>query len=111
MGNGHSRAPPRHDFNGPLFGGHYPGDFSIRNNRPDYNKPLPPVPESKSVRFGADPPAWEFYRHRPSDENTANTRYCNPQSLSPEQSQPPRISPPPAYGAWYDGKGMTVRNQ
>lgn len=30
MGNRQSQQPvPRHDFNGPLFGGHYPGDFSI----------------------------------------------------------------------------------
>lgn len=30
MGNRQSQPAPRHDFNGRLFGGHYPGDFSIR---------------------------------------------------------------------------------
>lgn len=30
MGNRQSQQPvPRHDFNGPLFGRHYPGDFSV----------------------------------------------------------------------------------
>ncbi|OCF42869.1 hypothetical protein I317_03346 [Kwoniella heveanensis CBS 569] len=109
MGNANSRPTPRRrDYNGPLFGGHYPGDFSIRgNNYPDMNKPLPPAPRSKTVRFTANPPAWEFYKNRPSDENTYNTRFCPP---SPHHSSTtPNMSPPPAYGTW-DEKELTVRN-
>ncbi|WVF70974.1 hypothetical protein IAT40_005770 [Kwoniella sp. CBS 6097] len=117
MGNANSRSrsrsqsAPRHDYNGPLFGGHYPGDFSIRRDRPDVNKPLPPPPppppqpRTKTVRFGVDPPAWEFYKNRPSDENTYNTRFCSP----PPSKTTTTMSPPPAYGTW-DEKGLTVRN-
>lgn len=82
MGNRQSYAPPpQHDYNGPLFGGHYAGDFSIRvsrhlslcpasrsspllldvslirqKGRANLNKALPPPPPTKSVRFGAAPP-------------------------------------------------------
>ncbi|WWC88182.1 uncharacterized protein L201_003087 [Kwoniella dendrophila CBS 6074] len=102
---GSSQSAPRHDYNGPLFGGHYAGDFSIRRNRPDLNKPLPPPPPSKSVRCGVDPPAWEFYKNRPTDENLVNTRYCPP----PPPTTSSGGTPPPAYGTW-DEKGLTVRN-
>ncbi|WWC96640.1 hypothetical protein V866_003512 [Kwoniella sp. B9012] len=107
MGSAHSA--PKHDYNGPLFGGHYPGDFSIRRNRPDTNKPLPPPPppkETRSVRFGNDPPAWVFYKNRPADENLANTRYC----YSPPTSNRSNTTPPPAYGTWDEGP-LIVRNQ
>ncbi|KAL7423560.1 hypothetical protein Q5752_001140 [Cryptotrichosporon argae] len=58
---------------GPLFGGHSRGDFSLRP-APKVDKPLPPVP--KKVTFGPAPPAWEFYKSEPAEDNTANTRYC-----------------------------------
>ncbi|WVQ96978.1 hypothetical protein IAU59_004087 [Kwoniella sp. CBS 9459] len=102
-----SASTPGHDYNGPLFGGHYAGDFSIRA---DVNKPLPPTPQSKTVRFAADPPPWEFYKNRPSDENTYNTRYCSPPAAEVSASTSPSArSPPPAYGTW-DEKILTVRN-
>ncbi|WWD18219.1 hypothetical protein CI109_102669 [Kwoniella shandongensis] len=79
----------------------------------ELNKPLPQVPEqTKTVRFGYDPPAWEFYANRPTDENLANTRYCSPHhSASPLTRT--RITPPPAYKtwSWYDEKGFVVTNQ
>ncbi|GFZ43369.1 hypothetical protein JCM24511_01089 [Saitozyma sp. JCM 24511] len=84
-------------YDGPLFGGHYPGDFSLKR-RPDVNKPLPAVPQSKSVRFGPSPPAWEFYRDAPSCDNTANTRYCSPASAPGSYGQ---TTPPPPYGYGY----------
>ncbi|WVW80471.1 hypothetical protein I302_102453 [Kwoniella bestiolae CBS 10118] len=103
MGSSHST--PRHYYNGPLFGGHYPGDFSIRHNIPNTNKPLPAPPkESRSVRFSNYPPAWVFYKNRPADENLANTRYCSPPSTRSNNT------PPPAYGTWEEGP-LTVRNQ
>ncbi|WRT65982.1 uncharacterized protein IL334_002933 [Kwoniella shivajii] len=108
MGSSHSSQ--RHERDGPLFGGHYPGDFSIRNNKSDYNKPLPALPERKSVRFGSDPPAWKFYKNRPADENLANTRYCPPPPPHPVSNRSDSISPPPAYGKW-DEKSFTIRNQ
>ncbi|KIR30607.1 hypothetical protein I307_03718 [Cryptococcus deuterogattii 99/473] len=115
MGNRQSQQPaPRHHFNGPLFGGHYPGDFSIRGRgMPDLNKALPPLPNSKKTRFGSDPPPWIFYKHRPPDENLANTtRYCSPGALYPEAPPEQKISPPPAYGTWNDEKrGMTARKK
>ncbi|OXC65128.1 hypothetical protein AYX13_05740 [Cryptococcus neoformans] len=111
MGNRQSQPALRHDFNGPLFDGHYPGDFSTRRGTPNLNKALPPLPNIKKARFGSDPPPWIFYKHRPPDENLANTRYCNPGALSPETPPEQRISPPPAYGAWNNEKSrMTVRN-
>ncbi|KAL0252945.1 hypothetical protein I308_102339 [Cryptococcus tetragattii IND107] len=115
MGNRQSQQPaPRHDFNGPLFGGHYPGDFSIIRGRgmSDLNKALPPLPNIKKARFGSDPPPWIFYKHRPPDENLANTRYCYPGALYPEAPPEQKISPPPAYGTWNDEKsGKTARKK
>ncbi|WWC60629.1 uncharacterized protein I303_103203 [Kwoniella dejecticola CBS 10117] len=109
---GLAQSHPRHNYDGPLFGGHYPGDFSIRRNKPpNVNKDLPPPP--KSVRFGNDPPAWEFYQHRPPDENLVNTRYLQytPSVGSGNGSGSGGIgTPPPAYGTW-DEKGFTIQNQ
>ncbi|WWC68337.1 uncharacterized protein I206_102262 [Kwoniella pini CBS 10737] len=103
---GSAQSHPRHNYNGPLFGGHYSSDFSIGRNKLNINKALPPTP--KSVRFGNDPPAWEFYRHRPTDENLANTRYCSPHANGGGSGN--SGTPPPAYGTW-DEKGFTIRNQ
>ncbi|KAI9634441.1 uncharacterized protein MKK02DRAFT_28183 [Dioszegia hungarica] len=49
----------QHQYDGPLFGGHYAGDFSLRrqqDTRVNTNKALPAVPDSRGVRFGAAPP-------------------------------------------------------
>lgn len=61
-------------YDGPYFGGHQPGDFTFRVSAPtdgeaahgaqvekgqpsiNYNKPLPPLPEQKSVRWGERQP-------------------------------------------------------
>ncbi|ODO12112.1 hypothetical protein I350_00898 [Cryptococcus amylolentus CBS 6273] len=115
MGNAQSNYQGRADLNGPLFGGHYPGDFSIRGgqqqHQPDINKPLPPTPRTKTVNFGTDPAPWVFYKHRPPDENLVNTRYCHPSYRSPSPPQQQQVSPPPPYASWIDEKGLVVQNQ
>ncbi|KAK4686919.1 hypothetical protein P7C73_g3193, partial [Tremellales sp. Uapishka_1] len=113
MGNNQSsynyRDRPR-DYNGPLFGGHYKGDFSIRNQQPNMNKDLPAPPPLRSVQFGPSPPAWEFYKNAPSSDNTANTRYCSPAD-SPNSSAGQRATPPPLYNG-HPGQGeMKIWNR
>ncbi|CAD6590114.1 MAG: hypothetical protein TREMPRED_005620, partial [Tremellales sp. Tagirdzhanova-0007] len=100
MGQSQSQSQSRytHNHDGPYFGGHYPGDFSIRRRPPDLNKPLPNLPP-RSVRFGAPPPAWQFYRQAPPWDNTANTRYCH---MSLNQGY--QNAPPPAYSVLPGGK-------
>ncbi|WVR05583.1 hypothetical protein IAU60_002602 [Kwoniella sp. DSM 27419] len=106
---GQSYSTPRRDHNGPLFGGHHHGDFSIRRQPVDVNKPLPLTTKTKSVKFGHNPPAWVFYKARPADENLGNTRYCAPPPATLHHQQQ-RTTPPPSYGTW-DDKALYVRNQ
>ncbi|WVN85512.1 uncharacterized protein L203_100659 [Cryptococcus depauperatus CBS 7841] len=121
MGNNQSynrQYRPRQEYHGVSFAAHHglapppyhPGKSRGKRSRRDIDKPLPHAPKSKCVSFGANSTPWVFYKHRPPDENIANTRYCHRSYLDVGSDGNLGYSPPPAYGAWIDINGYIVHH-